>query len=339
MPFDQILGQELAKRILKNALNSDRLSHAYLFTGEEGLGKYLTAFEFTKAINCQENIDDSCYSCISCRKADNHNHPDIKEIHPDGASIKIDQIRKLQQEILYKPYESNKKVYIIHQADKMSVQAANSLLKTLEEPPSYAVIILIASNLNQLLPTIISRCQIVRFRLVSDNMIKDKLVEEYNLIEEKAELLTSLSAGKYNLALDLINEEGKLEERNQVLELAQSLTDLDRNKVFDLVQKILDDRDKMGDNLDIILTWYRDLLMLKLDQSKELINVDYSQQLLEEAKGWERKGIEDIIKLIEETNNVIKNINVNLQLALEVMLLKLNKLRRKNYNGSSRSYI
>lgn len=333
------MGQDLAKTILKNALAQQRLSHAYLFIGEEGLGKDRTAFEFTKAINCQENDNDSCDYCISCRKANNKNHPDIKEIYPDGAFIKIDQIRKLQQEILYKPYESKKKVYIIHQADKMNTQAANSLLKTLEEPPSYAIIILITNNLNKLLPTIISRCQLIRFQLVADKVIRGSLIKNYNLSEEDAELFTTLAGGRYEIALEWVENIDKIEERKDILKIAHSLKDLTRIESFEFVQKLLDERDKLNLILDIILTWYRDLLMVKLGQNKSLINVDYYDKLRDEAKEWRVEGIEGIISLIQEANNVINNLNVNLQLTLEVLFLRLNKLRRKNYARSNRSYI
>ncbi|PRX26444.1 DNA polymerase III delta prime subunit [Orenia metallireducens] len=339
MSFNQIIGQDLAKTILKNALVQQRLSHAYLFTGEEGLGKDSTAFEFTKAINCQENDNDSCNHCISCRKANNKNHPDIKEIYPDGAFIKIDQIRKLQQEILYKPYESKKKVYIIHQADKMNTQAANSLLKTLEEPPSYAIIILITNNLNKLLPTIISRCQLIRFQLVADDIIKDSLIQDYDVSEEEATLFTTLAGGRYRFALEWVENIDKVEERREILKIANSLKDLTRIESFEFVQKLLDERDKVNLILDMILTWYRDLLMVKLGQNKNLINIDYYNKLSDEAKEWRVEGIEAIIRLIEDSSNIINNLNVNLQLALEVLFLRLNKLRRKNYAASNRSYI
>ncbi len=339
MAFDEVVGQKLAITILQNALREDRLSHAYLFTGEAGVGKEIAAFEFAKAINCKNDEIDSCGRCISCRKADSNNHPDIKEIRPDGASIKIDQIRKLQQEILYKPYESSKKVYIIYQADKMNLQAANSLLKTLEEPPSYATIILVADNLKKLLSTVISRCQLVRFKLVSDSLIKDKLKSEYKLSDDKCQIIISLVAGRYKQALELVEDENKLKDREEILELVSNFKDLNRIRVFEVVNKLPDDRDKLNDSLNIILTWYRDLLLVKLEQKKSLVNMDYYDQLINEANYWSFEGIKEVINLIDSTNNLLREINVNLQLTLEVMMLKLNRLRRKNYDRSTRNCI
>ncbi|WP_027339742.1 DNA polymerase III subunit delta' [Halonatronum saccharophilum] len=338
MSFNDLVGQDLAKTILKRSLKADRLSHAYLFIGESGLGKDIAAFEFSKAINCHESEDDSCGECISCRKAVNNNHPDIKEIRPEGASIKIDQIRELQQEIIYKPYESKKKVYIIYSGDKMNIQAANSLLKTLEEPPSHAIIILLADNVNKILPTIISRCQLIRFKRVSELLIKDNIISNYGLDEKKADLITALSGGRYKVALNLIEDQELLQERDRVLDLIISFKGIDKVEAFSVVQDLLDDRERISQILDQILVWYRDLLVLKLNKEVNLVNIDYLDQLEKESNGWNIKGLEDIIKLIEETNNVIRGINVNLQLSLEVMMLKLIRLRGKNYDQGNRGY-
>ena len=221
----------------------------------------------------------------------------------------------------------------------MNTQAANSLLKTLEEPPSYAIIILITNNLNKLLPTIISRCQLIRFQLVADDIIKDSLIQDYDVSEEEATLFTTLAGGRYRFALEWVENIDKVEERREILKIANSLKDLTRIESFEFVQKLLDERDKVNLILDMILTWYRDLLMVKLGQNKNLINIDYYNKLSDEAKEWRVEGIEAIIRLIEDSSNIINNLNVNLQLALEVLFLRLNKLRRKNYAASNRSYI
>ena len=328
MSFSEVLGQNLAITILKNGLERNRLSHAYLFSGEKGVGKSITAFEFAKSINCKEKIKDSCDQCISCRKATNNNHPDIKEIRPDGASIKIGQIRSLQQEILYKPYESKKKVYIIHQIENLRPEAGNSLLKTLEEPPDYAIIILITNNYNQVLSTIISRCQLIRFSRVPDRLIKNKLLSDHKLTAEKSKLITSLAAGCYQRALDLISDEEKMEERKYILELIISLKDSNQIRSFEVAKELLNYKDEINQILDTIATWYRDLLLTKLNQTDNLVNTDYEDHLIAEASDLSQIKIEKIIKLVEDTNNVIKRTNVNLRLTLEVMLLKLNRLRR-----------
>ena len=328
MAFDEVLGQETAITVLQNALTKNRLSHAYIFTGKEGIGKSRAAFEFAKAVNCLNQQDDACDQCLSCRKANNQNHPDIKNIVPDGASIKIDQIRALQQEIMYKPYESDKKVYIIHQAEDMTLSAANSLLKTLEEPPSYAIIILLTNNLNKLLSTTVSRCQLLRFRRISYQVIKDNLAKKYDLSPEKSQLVASLADGRYDYACQLIEEEEHLDKREDIIEFLNSFPKLTKVQLFEQVQELLKYKDEIHNLLEIMISWYRDLLLLDLDQTSQIINADYFSDLEKNLEEYSRSEIEKIINIIEDSNELIKDANVNLRLALEVMLLKVKKVRR-----------
>ena len=328
MSFDNILGQETVVTILKNALTKNRLSHAYIFTGKEGVGKDRTAFEFAKAINCNRLEDDACDECLSCRKANNDNHPDIKEMKAENSSIKIDQIRELQQEIMYKPYESQKKVYIIHQAEDMTLSAANSLLKTLEEPPSYAIIILLTNNLNQLLATTISRCQLIRFKRIAHDLIKQDLINNYDLSPAKGQLVSSLADGRYDYAANLIEDETQLEMREEIIEFLVGFPNIDRVELFEEVQDLLEYKDKINQILEIMITWYRDLLLLNLEQEDKIINADYISELKNNLSNLESAEIEKMIEIIEESNKLIKDFNVNLQLSLEVMLLKLKRSRR-----------
>ncbi|MBM7557242.1 DNA polymerase III subunit delta' [Halanaerobacter jeridensis] len=328
MSFDNVLGQETVITILQNALNKDRLSHAYIFTGKQGVGKGTTAFEFAKAANCHNQVDDACDECLSCRKANNDNHPDIKEIKAEGASIKIEQIRELQQEIMYKPYESKKKVYIIYQAEDMTLSAANSLLKTLEEPPSYAIIILLTNNLNQLLATTISRCQLVRFKRIPYDLIKENLIEDYDLTAAKGQLIASLADGRYDYACQLIEDEEQLERREDVIEFLVNFPNIDKVQLFEKVQDLLNYKDEINQILEVMITWYRDLLLLDLGQEDKIINADYLDELKHNLVEFEAKEIEKIIEVLENSNELIKNYNVNLRLSLEVMLLKLKRVRR-----------
>ncbi|GAB6138927.1 DNA polymerase III subunit delta' [Halanaerobaculum tunisiense] len=325
MSFNQVVGQELAVSILQNSLQQDRLSHAYLFSGVTGVGKNRVAVAFAKAINCKEQKQDACGECISCRKVDSGNHPDIKELHPDGKSIKIAQIRSFQQEIVYKPYESKKKVYIIHQAEQMTAEAASSLLKTLEEPPEHGIIILLTNNVDHLLPTVISRCQLVRFNRVANRLVANKLEQDYQLPEQKRELVTSLAAGRMKKAINLVEDEAGLAKREEIMELVTSLTDIDRLEIFKLVEKMLTYQDSIAEVLNSILTWYRDILLCKLEETAKVINVDYLPQLQAEAIELTLDQVEEIIELVETTKNKIRQANVNLQLSLEVLLLKLRR--------------
>ncbi len=178
--FEKILGNEHIKEQLKKSIKNNQVSHSYLFIGIDGIGKKLLATEFAKAMQCL-NKDKYCNNCKSCIEFDSNNNPDFLYIEPDGNSIKIEQIRDMQKRIQEKPIISEKKVYIIDNADKMTVEAQNSLLKTLEEPPEYATIILIGSNENAFLTTIKSRCMILHFNPIED----EKMLQYLQKIRNK----------------------------------------------------------------------------------------------------------------------------------------------------------
>ncbi|MBM7623941.1 DNA polymerase III subunit delta' [Sporohalobacter salinus] len=328
MAFANIVGQDIPVDILQNGLERKRINHAYLFTGKKGVGKKFTAIQFAKALNCKEMDLDACGECISCRKFDSGNHPDIVDIEPEGKHIKIDQIRKLQQSISYRPYESEWKIYIIKEADCMNLQAANSLLRTLEDPPGYVIIILLASKEESLLPTITSRCQIVKFRPLTVDEIIDRLISRFKLDKNKAKKIAVLADGSLGKAIDFIENEETLTTREIILDEIKKLNNLDLVELFELVQKILDYKEEIDNILESIITFYRDLLLYKGSQKEELlINFDYQEELSCLDQEYTFDEIQAIIEEIEKTNNLIQNTNVNLQLALEVMLLNIKEKR------------
>jgi len=185
MSFEDVHGQGRAADSLRNAIKNGKSSHAYIFAGPPGCGRSLLARNFAKALNCERDVNGPCDSCPSCRKIDNDSHPDVKWIRKDSDSrqVKIDQIRALEGEIVLKPYEGRYKVFIIAEAGLMNIQASNSFLKTLEEPPQNSIIVLIAQKPKDLLPTIVSRCQLVRLRPVEKYgsfELKDEVLDEFS---------------------------------------------------------------------------------------------------------------------------------------------------------------
>lgn len=180
MSFKDIIGNDEAKCYLIESIKKNNIPHAYMFIGEEGIGKKLIALEYAKNIMCENNSYEACDSCKSCRIFDSMNHPDFFLLEPDGNNIKIEQIRSIKSKIYEKPIVSNKKVYIINDSQKMTIESQNSLLKILEEPPEYIVIILIVSNQNLILDTIKSRCNKVLFNKIDNNLLKDFLINNYN---------------------------------------------------------------------------------------------------------------------------------------------------------------
>ena len=210
--FDKIIGNDKIKEMLYKSVKDKKTSHSYLFVGIEGIGKKEIAKEFAKMLLCI-NDNKYCNTCKSCIEFDSNNNPDFLYIEPDGNSVKIEQIRYIQRKIQEKPIISNKKVYIINDADKMTTEAQNCLLKTLEEPPEYSTIILIGSNENMFLSTIKSRCMIIHFSKIEDEKIRKYLEEKYELKDISTNMLEMFqgSIGKAILLKDKKEQYEKIE--------------------------------------------------------------------------------------------------------------------------------
>ncbi len=203
--FEKILGNDLIKENLIKSVKSSKISHSYLFTGIDGIGKRMIAKEFAKMLMCLNEIK-YCNNCKSCIEFDTNNNPDFFYIEPDGNSIKIEQIRDLQKKVWEKPIISNKKIFIIDNSDKMTVEAQNCLLKTLEEPPEYITIILITSNENKLLTTIKSRCMKISFNKISDKDIKEYLDVQFGKLDISNDII-KIANGSIGKAINIKDKE------------------------------------------------------------------------------------------------------------------------------------
>lgn len=239
--FDKLVGNEEIKKLLKEALETNNVSHSYMFSGISGIGKKLFAIEFAKEIMCLENHECN-NTCDSCIKFNAESNPDFSIVIPDGNSIKVNQIRSLQEDIAKKPIISNKKVYIIENADLMSEESQNCLLKTLEEPPEYANIILIVSNESRMLPTIKSRCVILKFSKINN---QDLLKSASNLTEEQVELLD----GSFEKLPEL---EAKTEEYESVKRIVDTLKNKELVDVLNNSDVLYNGKDVIGELLDFL---------------------------------------------------------------------------------------
>lgn len=335
MPFNQILGQEQPRLILQKSLKTGSVAHAYLFYGPESTGKKLTAVELAKALNCQTcGPEDSCGTCPSCDKIQRGIHPDFFLLEPvkntptaREAIIKIEAVRELQKKLSYLPYEGKTKVAIINDAEKMNPQAANSFLKTLEEPPSHTVVILIASNPHRLLPTIVSRCQGIRFyslpiSIVKQIMIRQLDAEKTDMGPDEIALRAIRSMGQVSRAM----EEDLLlagEHRQELLELIDQVA-FDR---MDLVFNWAKNQARKGSGspqatLDELLNLLRDLAILKAQSAPTtLINQDLIEALKTAAS---KKNLRTFLRMFDTVHQTkfALTANANTQLSLESMLIK-----------------
>ncbi|QZY55315.1 DNA polymerase III subunit delta' [Crassaminicella profunda] len=326
MDFKDIVGQEKVIHFLKGSITNKRIAHAYIFEGAKGVGKAEMAMVFAKAVQCKNYDGDVCDQCASCLKVNTNNHPDIKIIEPEGKSIKNKQIEDFQQDLLRRPYESDKKIYIIKDANSMTDSAQNRLLKTLEEPPEYAVIILISTNVNSFLPTIKSRCQILKFYPIGEKTIEDILKNKYDLQTDEAKVLAAFSDGILGKALRLKESEEFRNKREETIQVMEKLLKKDPLVAFELVEFFQKNKDNIYEILDFMLFWFRDILLLsQTSTDKFLINIDKKEILQKHMHAIGYNKIGNIINTIEKTKNDIKA-NINFQLVIEMMLLTIQEV-------------
>jgi DNA polymerase-3 subunit delta' len=326
MSFDKIIGHDNIVIFLRTAIKNDKLTHAYIFDGQDGVGRKLAAMEFAKAINCKKNIDNSCEKCSSCVKINNNNHPDMKIIEPDGKSIKNKQIEEFQNDILLKPYESNKKIFIIESADTMTTSAQNRILKILEEPPKYGVIILITQNSYSLLPTIRSRCQTLKFNRISKEKIKRYLIEKHGINEEESRILASFSDCSLGKALNLYGSEEFKNRREMVIDIISEIINGDKLKLLDFTSFFQDNKENINEILDFFTIWFRDMLLLiETSDEKYLFNSDKIIDLQRHTSNLDYEKIPKAVNIVEETRKNI-DANVNFDLCIETMLLNLQEV-------------
>ncbi len=315
MSFNDIKGQDKAISFLKTSIANNRVSHAYIFLGPNSVGRKLAALNFAKALNCQsESRERPCDQCSSCKKIEAANHPDISllRLEKPDASIKIDSIRELIRSVGLKSYEARKKVYIIDEAESMTQEASNALLKTLEEPPPDTILILIVESLNAMLPTIVSRSQVVKFFALGIDETKRILAKDHKIDDVMAHILAHLSAGRLGEAMKY-KDEDLFEKRNKILNQIANKTFFDSD--FDGLS-----RSDLKLCLDIMLSWYRDILIVsaEVDDSSMLVNIDRRDSVVLEAKILGLNRLDSIIKQIILTNSFLDE-NANPKLAMSVL--------------------
>ena len=324
--FKDIIGQESIKKHLQTAIKPGNLSHAYIINGEYGSGRQTIASALAKTIQCQSKTDDTdaCGVCTSCKQAESHNHPDIKYITHDKTSISVNDIREqLNNDISIKPYSSEYKIYIIPDANKMTEQAQNALLKTIEEPPVYAIIILLTENCDSLLPTIRSRCVTLTMNPIEKDKICTYLENKFQLEPEQAQIAANYCQGNIGKAIRFASSSDFIEMKNQVLKLLKNLDSMDIASIIDTIKEFSTHKNDINDYLDLMLLWYRDVLMFKVTKDANLLlySDEYSA-ISEQATKRDYENIENIIAAIDKAKVRLKA-NVNFDVTIELMILAM----------------
>lgn len=341
MSFEGVIGQKLAVGLIKRAVEEKRFSHSYLFLGPNGVGKLLVAKLFAKTLNCLRGGIEPCGECLSCRKIEDKNHPDVQWLtrrirdaksdvsdgwlHPNSfeprkknPQIGIEMVRFMQKNLSLKPYEGKFKFCIIEGADYMTEEAANSLLKTLEETPKGAIIILLAANVFRLMPTIISRCQKIPFYPLDVSSVKNELTRRYCFEEDYAASIARFAQGSLGRAIETVEE--KLFD---IREKAIGEFIFDNQASHEGGIRYDESREKVNEALDMLALYLRDILIFNVSGDRGLLlNADKADRIALDSKDYTAEKIEEMLKAVCIAQDNI-NSNVNVKIALSWMKLNM----------------
>lgn len=330
MNFNSIIGQSVLIGSLKRAVQQDMVANGYIFCGPKGSGKRLAAAVFARALNCRsQEHNRPCGDCTSCRKFDSGNHPNLEIIKPSGASIKIKQIREVISHVAKKPYESGYKVVIIEEADKMTQDAQDAFLKTLEEPPANTIFILLVQNHNSLLSTVVSRCQVFYMRKVPTQQIESYLTENYKYDRDQIVFAAVSANGIIGRAIDILNNKELQGTRRHYVSLVSKLAESSYTDMSAAAGELLESKESVENFLDFLLSWYRDLLICRQGCDRQiLINSDNADIIEGQSQRLDENRLHRIIDVIKRTINYV-NHNVGTKNSIDSMLLNIMEV----YNG------
>lgn len=323
--FKDIIGHDMIKEHFKKAIEYDKISHAYILAGEQGMGRKTLSKAFAMTLLCERSNQNPCMECHSCKQILSGNHPDVIWVtHEKPNSIGVDDIRlQLNDTILLKPYSSAYKIYLIDEAEKMTVQAQNALLKTIEEPPPYAVVILLTTNEEIFLPTILSRCIRLNLKPLKDREISDFLKDNMEISENEADICAAFARGNLGKAIHLVSSEEFKLLYTEVLTLLKNVKQMDISMLLDYIKKLQEEHLDIKECLDFMQLWYRDILMFKVTKDVNLLifKEEYSA-VSNLCRTSSYEGIETILTAIEKAKARL-DANVNMDLTMELMLLTM----------------
>lgn len=321
--FKEIIGHEKIIHHFQTAMKRGQVSHAYILEGEAGSGKKMLAQSFAQALECEEEGEEACNVCHSCMMAASGNHPDIIWVtHEKPNTISVADIRsQINGDIGIKPYSGKYKIYIIDQAEKMNEQAQNALLKTIEEPPAYAVILLLASQTGAFLPTILSRCITLSLKPVREDKIKNYILNHTALTEEEVEFCAGYAMGNVGKAMELATSESRIEMKKDCILLLSKIHEMELYEVIGYLKELSKYKDDIMEFLDMMLVWFHDILIIKTTKSeKRIVFKEEFQKMCQIADHMTYEGIQNILCAFDKTKLRLRA-NVNFDVTLELLLL------------------
>ena len=326
--FSEIIGQDIIVSHLQNALRTGGVSHAYILNGAKGSGRHMIARSFSAALLCENPRQEGdriepCGECLSCIQVEAGSNPDLITLEREKEnSIGVGDIRKMRADVRVKPYSAAHKIYIIPDAEKMTPAAQNALLKTLEEPPAYAVLLLLADGTSAFLPTIMSRCVTLPLRPVAEKAVEDCLMERFGAKEDRARLCARFSGGSIGRAALLLENENFAALREKTILLLHKIEKTDAAELASFAKEAASENETQ-DLIDLILTWNRDLLVCKSTHSTEnLIFTDEVQYIIEAAQNTSWQGLQAAAEAVFRARRRLSS-NVNAELTMQMMLLEI----------------
>ena len=323
--FSEIVGHEQIKEHMQAAIRDKKPFHAYLFQGEEGVGKEALARTFAAGLQCQsESTDKPCKECVSCRQMESGNQPDVIWVTREKASLGVDEIREqLCNTMDIKPFSSPYKIYLVPEAEKMTEAAQNALLKTIEEPPEYGIVILMTSNISALLPTIQSRCLTMEFRPLSTAVVESYVREHCQVPDYQARASAAFAQGNLGKAMRYAKSEDFIERKDHIISLLRHVEQMDLSEMLAVIKDLGTRKDEVRDYIDLMVLWYRDVLLFKATKDiNQLLFQDEASYISREASHRSYEKIEEILQAFEKAK-VRLRANVNFDITMELMLLAL----------------
>ena len=323
--FSEIVGHEQIKDHMQAAIRDKKPFHAYLFQGEEGVGKEALARTFAAGLQCQsESADKPCKECVSCRQMESGNQPDVIWVTREKASLGVDEIREqLCNTMDIKPFSSPYKIYLVPEAEKMTEAAQNALLKTIEEPPEYGIVILMTSNISALLPTIQSRCLTMEFRPLSTAVVESFVKEHCQVPDYQARASAAFAQGNLGKAMRYAKSEDFIERKDHIISLLRHVEQMDLSEMLAVIKDLGTRKDEVRDYIDLMVLWYRDVLLFKATKDiNQLLFQDEASYISREASHRSYEKIEEILQAFEKAK-VRLRANVNFDITMELMLLTL----------------